>query len=105
MCTGVEIAALVAAAATVGTTAYTVSQGSPALPEVKPPLPPPAAPPPPAALPPPPSETEAGEGIAKERRKRALRYGVEQTLLTSPLGNPTPNTTSGVSTRSLLGGG
>lgn len=100
MCTGLEIAAIVGVAASVATTSYTLAQGSPALPPVvtpKPPPPPPAVPPPP---PKPPTDTQAGEGIAEDRRKRAGRFGIADTLLTSPLGggrDTPPN-------RSLLGG-
>lgn len=102
---GLETAALIASLAgtAVGAagTGYALSKGSPSLPDVKPPPPPPPVPPPPAAAPPPPTETEVDQGVAKAKRRRATAYGVEQTLLTSPIGNPNPGATSG---RTLLGG-
>lgn len=102
--TAALVATIVAAAATVGTTAYTLSKGTPSLPEVPRPENPPAPPPPPGEAPPPPSETEAGQGVATAKRKRSLQYGVRETLLTSPtssLGNASPGTSQA---RTLLGG-
>lgn len=103
---GAEVAAIIAGiglATSLGTTAYALSQGGPDLPKVQPPVKPPAppalAPPPP--LPPPPSETEAGEAVASERRKRQARYGIQQTILTSPLGS-SGGTQAG--SKTLLGG-
>jgi hypothetical protein len=102
---GLETAALIAviagAAASVGTTAYAASKGGPNLPTPKQPLPPPAVPPPPAQVPAAPTETEAGEAVARERRKRIGRFGVEQTMLTTPLGG---GRATGGSAGSLLGG-
>lgn len=92
------IIAGVGAATGVATTAHALSKGSPDLPDVDvtPPLPP-APPPVPAEPPPMAAETVVGEAVGKEKRKRASRFGVQQTLL-SPLGG-----TGGLG-RSLLGG-
>ena len=99
----VAIPLIIAAAASVATTAYGLSKGSPA------PPPPQAAPPPPPPqplpmdTPPPPVDTPATEDVATQRRKRALQFGTQETLLTSPLGSGT-ETMQAPRTRSLLGG-
>lgn len=97
------IAAIVGAVATVaGTAATLASGGGPDLPPVPKPKPPPAVPPPPATPPPPPTDTQAGEAVGEDRRKRATRFGVANTLLTSPLGGGADLTRPGG--KSLLGG-
>lgn len=98
------ITAGIVAAVAIGTTAYAASQGGPTLPKIPPPVAPPPVPPPPAAAPPPPTETEAGAEVGEERRKRQQRFGVRQTLLTSPLGGGTDTPTVSMGSRSLLGG-
>lgn len=95
------IVAGVGLAASVGTTAYSLAQGTPNLPEVKPPPPPPPPPKPPPPPPTPPTETDAGAGIADERRRRAQRFSVADTLLSSPLGSSGRDAPQ---TKSLLGG-
>lgn len=92
------IAAIVTAAAGAASTGLAISKGSPSLPEVKPATPPPPAPPPPAAPPPAPTQTQADEAPAQAKRRRALAYGVEDTLLVSPLGQ------AGTAGKTLLGG-
>lgn len=80
------IIAAVGVAASLATTGYALSQGSPDLPP--PPKPTQAPlPKPPTPLPPPPTPTDAGAGISAERRKAVRRYGVADTLLVSPLGS------------------
>ena len=99
------IIAAVGVATSLATTGYALSKGSPDLPKVEPPKPPPPPPPPPEAPPPPPPDTAGDEGVAQERRKRAARFGVAQTLLTSPLGGGADlPTAGGPGTKSLLGG-
>jgi hypothetical protein len=74
----------------------------PPVPTPPPPPPTPAPPPPPPApapLPPPPATVAEG-GLDPERRKRASRFGVADTLLVSPLGGQ-----DRAGSRSLLGGG
>jgi hypothetical protein len=99
---GLETALLVGAIASatlgVGTTAYSLAQGGPNLPDVPKPPPPPKPPPAPAPLPPVTTE----QGLDPEKRKRASRFGVADTLLTNPLGG---GGTSGTMSKSLLGGG
>jgi hypothetical protein len=104
MCTGLEIGALVGAAASLAGTGAALSKKGPKLPPVEAPLAPPPPPPPPAPLPPAPTETEVDAATTRERRRRAGRYGISSTLLASPLGNPTGG--SGVTSggRTLLGG-
>jgi hypothetical protein len=81
------IAAAVAAAAAAASTGLALSQATKGTPKLPPaPLPPPPAPPPPAAPPPFAPETPQEEPQAKAKRRREQGYGVEQTLLTSPLG-------------------
>lgn len=104
MCTGLEIAAIAGLALSVAGTAYQATQGAPDLPEVKPPLPPPAPPPTPQPVPPPLTETQVGEGVARERRRRQQRFGVQQTLLSSPLGGGADLRAGSTAGRSLLGG-
>jgi hypothetical protein len=101
--TGAIIAG-VGLAASLASTGLALSRGGPDLPPVPKPVKPPAPPalPPPAALPPPPSETEAGEAVARERRKRATRFGISQTILTNPLGGTGSGAAPG--TKTLLGG-
>lgn len=103
MCSGLEIAAIVGLVGSLASTGVALSKGGPDLPKVQPPVKPPAppalAPPPP--LPPPPSETEAGEAVASERRKRQARFGISQTILTSPLGSSGSTQAGG---KTLLGG-
>lgn len=102
---GAEIAAIagiITAVAAVAGTAATLASGGPDLPPVPKPKPPPAVPPPPATPPPPPTDTQAGEAVGEERRKRATRFGVANTLLTSPLGGGADLTRPGG--KSLLGG-
>lgn len=100
----VSWAAIAGLALSIGTTTASLAKGehgtTKVQPPVKPPAPPALAPPPP--LPPPPSETEAGEAVATERRKRQARYGIQQTILTSPLGSSSSGTQTG--TKTLLGG-
>lgn len=97
------IATIVAAAAATANAAYTISKGSPDLPKLPPPpRPPPPAPPPPATPPPPPTETAVDEAPAKAKRRRAAAFGLEQTLLASPLGSPNPGAVG--TGRTLLGG-
>ena len=104
MCSGLEIAAIVGLVGSLASTGVALSKGGPDLPPVQPPAKPPAPPavPPPPPVPPPPSETEAGEAVATERRKRQARFGVQQTILTSPLGSSGSGTQTG--TKTLLGG-
>jgi hypothetical protein len=99
----VSWAALAGLALSVGTTVHSLAKGGPDLPDVPKPVKPPAPPAlaPPAPLPPPPSETEAGEAVASERRKRQARFGVSQTILTSPLGSGGSTQTG---SKTLLGG-
>lgn len=97
------VAGIVGAAGSLAGTGLALSKGGPNLPTVKPPPPPPAPPPAPPALPPPPTATEAGEAVGKERRKRASRFGISDTLLASPLGGGSDLRVPGQS-RSLLGG-
>lgn len=100
------IGLIASAAATAGSVAYQASQGTPSLPDVKAPLPPPAPPPVPQPVPPPAIESQAGEGVARERRRRAQRFGIAQTLLASPLGGGADLQVGGTTRgRSLLGGG
>jgi len=107
MCMGPEIATIVGVALAAGTTAYSLSQGTPSLPTVNPPQNPPAPPPPPAPAAPPPTTADTGTVLADDRKARARRFGVQETLLTSPLGGggrrndgaPVPS-----AGRSILGG-
>ena len=68
-----------------------------------------AAPPPqnvPPALPPPPlpTDTEAGEGVADEKKRLRRRRGVQSTILTTPLGTTgASNTAAGRQGGTLLG--
>ena len=94
------ILAGISTATGIATTASALSKGAPDLPTVQPALPPPAPPPVPDAPPMGPTETAAGEAVGKERRKRAARFGIEQTLL-SPLGASGGVARAG---RTLLGG-
>ena len=97
------IASVVAAAAAAASAGYTISQGSPSIPKLPPPpRPPPPVPPPPSAPPPPTTDTEVDEAPAKAKRRRATAFGLEQTLLTSPLGSPNPGAVG--TGRTLLGG-
>jgi hypothetical protein len=97
------IAALASTALGIGTTIAAATKGAPELPKVpKPPSPPPSPPPAPE-LPPPPQAVEAEGAIAEERKRRQQRFGVAQTLLTSPLG--TGSQGPGSRGPSLLGGG
>lgn len=100
------VAAIVGAAAAVAGATHTIVKGSPDLPDIPPPAPPPPAPPPPATPPPLAAETTAGDAVGDEKRRREKRFGVQQTLLASPLGGGTdlPRGT-GAAGRSLLGGG
>ncbi len=82
-------------------TGYELSKGTPDLPAVIPPKPPPAPPAIPPPPPPPPTDTQAGQGVADNRRKQAARFGVQDTLLASPLGSTGRDTTQ---SKSLLGG-
>jgi hypothetical protein len=97
-----SIAAAVAAAAAAASAGVGLSQaikGTP--PRPKPPLPPAPAPPPPSAPPPFAPETPQEAPQAKAKRRREQGYGVEQTLLVSPVGGgqmPRPGT------QTLLGG-
>ena len=56
----------------------------PKTPKVSEPVAPPAPPAPVQAPPPPPSETEMGAGVAAQRRRNLLRFGVSQTMLVPP---------------------
>lgn len=96
------VALAVGAAATTATTAYTLSKGSPKLPDVPPPAAPPPAPPPPAAPPPEVTAADTDPAVSADRRKRQRRYGVADTQLVSPLGG---SSTTAPTSRSLLGGG
>jgi hypothetical protein len=99
------IIAGVGLAASLATTGLALAKGGPDLPKVPPPVKPPAPPaiPPPPPLPPPPSETEAGAAVATERRKRQQRFGISNTLLTSPLGG-SGSSGSATEGKTLLGG-
>jgi hypothetical protein len=99
----VQIASLVASAAGLATTIASATKGGPELPKVPKPPGPPPSPPPPPELPPPPQEVEAEGAVAEERKRRQQRFGIAQTLLTSPLGTGS----QGPASRgpSLLGGG
>jgi hypothetical protein len=94
-------AAIVGAAGTATTTGLALSKGSPSLPKPPPPpAAPPPPPPPPAAAPPFAPDTEAGDPQAKAKRRREQSYGIEQTMLSSPLGGgpasrSTPSTVLG----------
>ena len=96
----IAAAAIVAAAAT--QTGLALSQGSPAPPKPAAATPPPS-PPPTDTPPPPPTDTPATEDVGTHRRKRGLQFGVQETLLTSPLGGGT-EMPQAPRTRSLLGG-
>lgn len=81
------VAGLVSALAGVGgTIAAATKGGAPDFPAVKPPAPPPKPPPPPEPPPPAPTAADAETAVTDERRKRQQRFGIAQTLLTSPLG-------------------
>jgi hypothetical protein len=100
ICTGLEIAAIVAATASAASAGVGISQatrGTPKLP--KPPAPPPPAPPPPTAPPPFAPETDEETPVAERKKKRDRGYTLTDTLLTSPLGEQ-----GGVGTKTLLGG-
>lgn len=85
-------------------TGLALSKGAPNYPKPQPPPPPPPPPPipKPAILPEPPVDADAGKAVAGERRKRAQRFGVAQTLISSPLGGVSGAQPGG---KSLLGGG
>lgn len=100
--TALGILAGVSAALGIGTTAASLAKGGPKLPKAQPPKTAPPPPPPVAPPPPAPTETQADEGVARERRRQQRRYGVADTLLTSPLGNA--GGTTAPSGRTLLGG-
>lgn len=95
------IVAAVGVAASLATTGYALSKGTPSLPAVIPPKAPPAPPPVPPPAPTPPTDADAGKGIADERRKRVERFSVQDTLLSSPLGGTGRDTPA---SKSLLGG-
>ena len=104
---GVVTSAIIAGvglAASLATTGLALSKGAPNYPKPPPPVPPPPPPPipKPAILPEPPKEVEADRAVAGERRKRAQRFGVAQTLISSPLGGVSGAQPGG---KSLLGGG
>ena len=83
MPTVTAIAAVAGVALAAGTTAYSLSQGTPSPPPPPPPVP---APPPPVAAPPPPALDAGDIGGARERVQTRRRRGVASTILTSPLG-------------------
>lgn len=102
--------ALATVAVAAAGTAYSIASAPdtpPAPPIPKPPPAPPGAPEPP---PPAPSATEAGAGPARIRRQQSRRFGLQQTLLTTPLGGAGTSGGSGVpgtmqpGGRGLLGG-
>jgi hypothetical protein len=98
------VIAAVGVATALASTGYALSKGGPDLPPAPPP---PAAPPPPKPAPPlptPPIEADAEQGVGQERRKRAQRFGVESTLLASPLGGGSDLPGRGGTGKSLLGG-
>jgi hypothetical protein len=85
--TPAAIAGIVGAAATTAGAAATIKRGSKGPPELPPPpAPPPPAPPPPAPPPPAALDTGAEAVVGEDKRKRASRYKVADTLLVSPLG-------------------
>lgn len=104
------IAASVAAASAVGTTAYTIAQGSPGQPDLsalasKPPGAPEAPIVPPPAAPDTSIETEeqkARQRAAKRIRDLASRQSAPSTVLSAPLGISAP-ATSGAQPTTLLG--
>jgi hypothetical protein len=96
--TALLIGSAVAAVGGLATTGVALAQGGPNLPDVPKPPPPPKPPPAPAPLPP--QATE--QGLDPEKRKRASRFSVSDTLLTNPLGG---GGTPGTMSKSLLGGG
>lgn len=98
---GIPEAAIIASAAlSAGSTAYSLSKGSGSPPPITPPPPPPPAPPPPAVAPPPPTETDAEAPVAAAKKRRQTAFGVDQTLLVSPLGGAGTGTTG----RASIGG-
>lgn len=98
--TATLIAGIVGAAATLAGTAKVLSTGAPDLPPVPKPTPPPLPATTPPPLPPPPTETQAGAAVGEQKRKRAQRFSVQDTLLASPLGASGGTTPA----RTLLGG-
>src|SRR5262245_20934441 len=98
----VSWAVIAGTALSAATSIHSATKGAPDFPEVKPPMPPPRPPPPPEAPPPAPTMADAETAVAEERRKRQSRFGVANTLLTSPLGSTGTGTTG--KAPSLLGG-
>jgi hypothetical protein len=82
--TAALIAALTGTAASTGMAIKQATKGMPPLPKA--PIPPPPPPPPAAAAPPFAPDTAQGEPQARAKRRREQSYGVEQTILTSPIG-------------------
>lgn len=81
-----EIATIIGAVAAVAGATYSIASApsAPKAPSIpKPPPPPPGAPEPP---PPAPSAADAEKGTARVRRQQQRRFGLQQTLLTTPLG-------------------
>lgn len=96
------VAAAVSAAAGAAGTGLALSRGGPSMPKLPPPpKAPPPAPPPPVPAPPAALDTQAAEAVGQDKRKRQTRYGLANTLLSSPLGG-----SSGAArpTSTLLGG-
>lgn len=75
-----------ALALTAASTGYAIASapGTPPAPPI--PKPPPGAPPPPAPPPAAPTAAQADTGVARIRRQQSRRFGLQQTLLTTPLG-------------------
>jgi hypothetical protein len=87
MASATTIAAIIGGAAASAGAAASIKRGSKGPPELPPPpAPPPPAPPPPAPPPPAALDTGAETAVGEDRRKRASRYKVSDTLLVSPLG-------------------
>lgn len=86
MCTGIEIAAILGVALAAGTSAYSLSKGTPSPPPLPPPPPAPPPVPPPLAAPPPPAIAAPELAVADEATRLRRRRGLSSTILTSPLG-------------------
>lgn len=100
------IATIIAAAATVGGTAYTLSKGGPGTPDLSALKQPPPPPPPIASTPPPAAPDTTIESEEQKARQRAAlrikdlsrRQSAPSTALAAPLGISAPAATGGLST-------